>query len=434
MNPSPLFALLGVLSPNLPFPSEDLVGMPLAIEVQATDTDERTQEEVRILRTTFGPVLRARSRFEDGAWHVRVGREWQVFEAALIREATSVRELEREARKRLRKLDLRKTPDRFTIATWYAEVGMLDEALEHLDVVLRRDPSHLGAGELLSSEHFPLRFELDSTRAPELAAGQDPIEVWTSRVGELLDALASYPPALRELFWKQLDPAFFASENQAPLLMALEGHLTSRTSSRREEAAAALRRLAPSHLGGSTALHKKAVRSLLQRTALDGSEDVRFQAAHALAGMDDPAVAAPLVRALASPSAAVRMNVADALGQLALPATAPALVTALASVASKSSGGATPPPASSIFVGRQLAYLQDFDVEVSTGAAVADPVVNVVSEGAVLDVRLVSAHQRTLQKVNERSALRKALVEITGQDFKYDIPKWEAWLAEQTAE
>ena len=44
----------------------------------------------------------------------------------------------------------------------------------------------------------------------------------------------------------------------------------------------------------------------------------------------------------------------------------------------------------------QVAYVQDFNVEIAQGASIADPIVNVVQDGVVLDVRpVVSAYFAT---------------------------------------
>ncbi|HVS08910.1 MAG TPA: hypothetical protein VMS76_03475, partial [Planctomycetota bacterium] len=48
-----------------------------------------------------------------------------------------------------------------------------------------------------------------------------------------------------------------------------------------------------------------------------------------------------------------------------------------------------------IAVLNQVAYVQDFDVEIAQGASIADPIVNVVQDGVILDVRpVVSADRR----------------------------------------
>ncbi|MFT6715120.1 MAG: hypothetical protein ACJAVJ_002412, partial [Planctomycetota bacterium] len=160
---------------------------------------------------------------------------------------------------------------------------------------------------------------------------------------------------------------------------------------------------------------------------LDGSEDVRAECSRALRDLRQAAITQPFIKALGSSSPAVRTNAAEALGTLGFVQAAAPLISALA--ATSSSGGSYRPPASHIFIGKQVAYIQDYDVEVAQGASIADPQVNVITEGVVLDVRLLSVRQE-LVRVNERSALRGSLKSLLGQDFKYSADKWGKYLAE----
>lgn len=393
--------------------------------------DPRTEDRVRIVATSQGTFLRTRAYLDGDVWQVRIDREWRAFPVHMIVSAVAVRDLEREARKLERDLDMQDPDQRVELAAWYADNGMLEDALELLDKNLRKDPVHPATHALLVPERFPVRFDQALPSAPQPAPDADPFAVWTAHTQDVLDALAKYPPAAGELMWQQLDPAFTAPENHAAFLHALTTELTSRSARRRAQASAALRRLAATHLAGTTSLHQNAVRTLVARCALDGSEDVRTHSALALGALDEPAVAAPLVRALASPSGSVRLNVIESLGVLALPSTAPALIATLA--ATNAASGLTRPPASHIFIGKQTAYLQDYDVELANSASIADPQIGVIQEGAVLDVRIVAAHTRMVQ-VQHKSALRKALVKITGVDHKYDDQAWAAHLAENTPE
>ena len=90
------------------------------------------------------------------------------------------------------------------------------------------------------------------------------------------------------------------------------------------------------------------------------------------------------------------------------------------------------PAASNIFVGRQIAYVQDFDVEVAQAEAIADPLVNVLIEGSVLDVRVmgVSASNTTL----ERSAIRNSLTRLTGAKVARTSRAWQKWWDENGAD
>jgi type II secretory pathway component GspD/PulD (secretin)/tetratricopeptide (TPR) repeat protein len=63
----------------------------------------------------------------------------------------------------------------------------------------------------------------------------------------------------------------------------------------------------------------------------------------------------------------------------------------------------------------QVAYVQDFNVEIAQGASIADPIVNVVQDGVVLDVRpVVSADRRfiTLELRPTIATLRRPMREV----------------------
>jgi type II secretory pathway component GspD/PulD (secretin) len=63
----------------------------------------------------------------------------------------------------------------------------------------------------------------------------------------------------------------------------------------------------------------------------------------------------------------------------------------------------------------QVAYVQDFNVEIAQAASIADPIVNVIQDGVVLDVRpVVSADRRfiTLELRPTIAALKRPIAEV----------------------
>jgi hypothetical protein len=86
------------------------------------------------------------------------------------------------------------------------------------------------------------------------------------------------------------------------------------------------------------------------------------------------------------------------------------------------SGGTS---AGSIFIGTQTAYVQDFDVEVANAAAIADPQVNVLIEGAVLDARVIGIY--TVSYATEARLVRSALGELTGLRLANTNRAWLDW-------
>lgn len=71
---------------------------------------------------------------------------------------------------------------------------------------------------------------------------------------------------------------------------------------------------------------------------------------------------------------------------------------------------------SNLTVTNQLAYIQDFDIEIAQGASIADPVIKTIQDGVVLDVRpVVSADRRfiTLEMRPSVATLKRPIKEIT---------------------
>ncbi|MBK8181094.1 MAG: HEAT repeat domain-containing protein [Planctomycetes bacterium] len=152
-------------------------------------------------------------------------------------------------------------------------------------------------------------------------------------------------------------------------------------------AALALRRLFP-----GKALQVDDVRRLINRSVLDGADEVRSEAARALRSVGDPSVTAPALRALSSTNPRLRENSIQALGSW-VPRVGGTLDDHLGNVHSAVQAGRTSAAASSyLFVGTQTAYVQDFDVEWRSSPRVADPQINTVIEGSVLDARVLGCY------------------------------------------
>ena len=389
----------------------------------AAERDAKDLE--RILTLASGHRMRCRARLDGDAWMVRKGGDWFPMPAASVAEQVPVKDLLKEAKKRERKLKMALADDRADQAFWLCERGLYTEALEHLEVAMRKDPDHGPTLTLLSSGQLPMSL-------PPRPAAEPDSEAFAAELDTYLDSCARMKRASREL-------ALLAVQDVPTdrLAEAFGRQLEKRDRASRELAAQGLQRLVVPTLArgegsgcGSGAAEEacpseRAVQVLLERSVLDGSDEVRQASARALKDLGEPAVTAPLVRALGSSSSAVRANAAEALGIVAQPAAAPALVSALAATAA---GDTYRPPARHIFVGRQIAYVQDYDVEAFANAVAADPNINVLTEGVVLDVRVLSVKQE-LARSHERAMLRGALGNLTGQDFRYDAGKWGAWLA-----
>ena len=268
--------------------------------------------------------------------------------------------------------------------------GLTREALEELDGVLVRSPDEPAAVALLAAPPQPLNIGgLDSEDADELVR-----------------SAAKGTPSVRELALRRLHEV----EDDAALLARLTADLEASSPRIRAFAALGLRRLFPG----------EAVKPLMVRSVLDGSDEVRLGAALALGAVGDPAMVLPIARALESGNAKIRIQAAEALGAMGYPAAVPVLVSHLAAL---QSGGDARPPRNHIYVGRQFAYVQDFDVEVAQFAAAADPQIGVLTEGAVLDVRVIGVTQ--VATTVEAGRTRQALASLVGEEKS--SRGWLAW-------
>ena len=110
-------------------------------------------------------------------------------------------------------------------------------------------------------------------------------------------------------------------------------------------------------------------------------------------------------------------DLAEALGVAGYPAAVPVLKAQLARLTSPAkASGQTAPPRSHIFVGKQTAYVQDFDVEVAQASAIADPQVNALNQGAVLDVRVIAVTSGGTATRTELAAVRAALASLQARE------------------
>jgi len=157
------------------------------------------------------------------------------------------------------------------------------------------------------------------------------------------------------------------------------------------------------------------INPLYRRCLLDPAPAVRREAVRSLKVLKDPAFVRLFARHLLNKQQRLRMTAAEALGELGSQEAVLPLVDALR-FAGGASGGR-----SHIAVTRQRAYVKDFDVEVAQAAVIADPVVDIVTEGVILDVRVVGVSV-------ERAAYARALRRITGEAFGNDAKAWRAWL------
>jgi hypothetical protein len=366
---------------------------------------ERAQaaEERRILSLSDGRKLRAVARHRADAWEVRDGNLWLVLPDGLVASAES----EREVLGRMRELAERVPPGdlarKCALAEWMVQQGLLVEALNTLDQILQADPEQAAARALIARAEIPVAFP---------RAAEDPTLAPKERIDALVRFGAQSRPAVRELVAARL-----AALGETALLQeALEHDSHSGVLTRRSFAVFALRRLCPG----------RCMNALLACATFDPSADVRNEAALGLRLVESPRRVVPLVHVLAREEPSARIHAVEALGAIGDQAALEPLLMHLARMApaAGSGGGA---PRSHIFVGNQVGYLRDFDVQIAQGSSIADPIPDVVGEGTQLDVRVVGIGVESVTPAAERRAICRALARISGEKLPEDPERWFAW-------
>ena len=357
----------------------------------------------RVLFTNEGPIHRGRTRETEAGWELWRDRSWHPLpKAAEVTRQALERDLLREAKSLGKVLPMTDagephTGAQLSYARWLITSGLTSEGLETLDDLLTRHPNHDSTRVLLS--RLPLPEELPTLRSKD----EDEVK----RAFRLILAYAKKKgPAHRELAIRRLAELRDPARTLTPLLSIGRSH-------ERALAAHALRRLSPT----------KSLKPLLQRCALDGSAEVRRESAYALAATGEEGVILPLVRALSSTYSSVRANSAESLGHAGFPAAVPALRAHLFRVTTGAkASSATAPPRNYIFIGTQTAYVQDFDVEVAQFAAIADPQINVLHQGAVLDVRVIAVTSSTTATLTEIRTVNAAIAHLTTEEAAASAP------------
>lgn len=174
-----------------------------------------------------------------------------------------------------------------------------------------------------------------------------------------------------------------------------------------------LRTLAAQELGRRKA--QAAAQRLAQVAVEDTRQDARQAALDSLQAIAHPDVPRFLIRQLDRPNLFHRVHAAQALSALPVAAAVPALIVQLRQATSGFGRN-------HISILTQRAYIRDFELAAGgtglTLGEVADPQVDVQSEGVSLEVKVVLWERYTVATVLQR---------LTGQSFGADPDAWERW-------
>ena len=368
----------------------------------ASESAAQSKELRRVLHLDDGRTLRGKTRLDpkpaDGpVWELWSDGEWRSIQARNVVRVEPESALLERSRSLLAKVGRTDHAQRVIAADWMLREGLVEEALRELEKVLEADVDHLGARRLLAQPPTPLAAPGSSSPGAR----------------DLVRHAAVRPRVVQELALVAL-----AKRDAAQVRSELEAALRHAAPEMRAFAALGLRRLHPNDLSTE----------LINRSVLDANERVRTEAARALRDRGEEGVILPVVRALASSHPAVRENAAEVLGAAGYPAAVEPLVARLAALSAQ--GGSSSgwrPPAAHITVGRQIAYVQDYDVEVAQFSSIGDPQVNVLHEASVLDVRVLGVYQSSVAVESRavRGALRRLTKANPGDSNKAWLDWWE---------
>jgi hypothetical protein len=382
----------------------------------ATVQEGSARSAERVLVLADGRRVRGRTRQRaDGVWELARGGAWQALDGVVVTSARLESELLGELRTRRGEQSRGRVPvhERLELSHWCESSGLVSEALEELDRALDDHPGdvrierHLERfGERVSlAFDLPERERLTSGDERERRAAVSAALANLARLGASGRHLAANA-LVREAGWEAVATELAEDVRRA-------GPLGRRL------ACEMLGRFAP---GDETKV-------LYVRALLDTDAGVRAAGARALGRLvDEPALVAPIERALASSNPSVALHAAQALGFMATPGAKQAVARA---ILAPPSGGSPAGPRAYVYIGTQHAYVQDFDVEVATAGAIADPQIGVLVEGSVLDVRVLST-------VIERTVVQRHLVmsaeRLAGGPIGDGPQEWAAWARATLAE
>ena len=326
---------------------------------------------------------------------------------------------------RAKKLDTKDAGGHYELGLWCDRKGLPDEARLEFEKVVALDPDHEGARHALGYVRHRDRWlsHDEAMKAKGLVRHEGSWMLKEEVLLELLPAtekkrMAANEAKMRKLL-KQMNQGGPKVERIA--VKAMEGipdqHKVASLAYALRYPTETVRVFAAKELGRIG--DRRALPPLVHRSVIDPSPKVREVALDAAMVYDDPNLLSPYVKAmLTSKSQPVRINAAKAVGGLGDVRGIQYLVYRM-----QAHGGGV--SRAHIYLANQISFIQDFDVEVAQTAFIADPIVGILQEGIVLDVRVIATERQA--DIIERRVIRDSLKKLSQVDKGDDPAAWAKW-------
>lgn len=354
-------------------------------------------DESCLLITTGGAKFQgviAKSSKDEVVLETALGK--RKFPAAVVAERAPIAPLKEAFERRLKvmKQSKQELGAREALAIFCRDEGYLDGYAALVESILAEDPTNAKVRAWMD----------DDARNYELVRNDQPQDKGRWAREEI------------DLLFTKLEKSTWAEAGIARAqLEALDDELLLGPAVKFTKGGSAQRRWVAASLLGRTKDVRR-VKPLYQRALSDPASIVRREAVASLKKTAQGPLIGPFVGALlTNENAAVRVFAAEALGDVGDKAAVKPLVDALAAAAD----GARQSPHQNISVLNQIAYVKDFDVEVAQSAFIADPIVDIVQDGVVLDASLISIGM-------QRRVIGRALSRLTGKDHGGDVKAWRS--------
>jgi hypothetical protein len=330
-----------------------------------------------------------------------------------------------EYREKVQALEKGDVPGHYLLGLWCKQQGLVGEARLQFGKVISLEPDHRGARRELGYERSEGRWLAhdEAMRAKGLVLHEgawmlpeeverillpiterEQMKAEQARVRKLLRTMQKGGPRVERMAVKALD-GIEDRYKVEPMSYALRYPTEN------------VRLFVAEELGRIK--DKRAIRPLIYRSLVDPSEGVRDAALTSVANFGDPNAIAPYIKALGSGNQSLRINAVKAVGHLGDIRGVEYLVYHL------SAHGGGVGTSSHIYLANQLSFVQDFDVEVAQTAFIADPIVGIIQEGQILDVRVLATTREA--DILERRVIRSSLKKLTNEDFGEDAVAWGKW-------